>query len=248
MIRLSCAKPGDTAEPFYGGRARCTIREADCRCRQRRLRNLSVPTSRSIKTASSTPFGLTVSGGDAPRESRPACGRGGLPPAASAQFVCTRSSGRIGRAMVSRGVDDPVTGPGANPNEVGSGVCRSATSEVEPQKSVAIDRGRRCCPSSACSSPDRAGVSRVRIRRRSSLLLRSGFGFASCPSDTTRSLTPPGTAWRRTAPASATGGRPPGPASLPGPTTPCACHASSPDAASTPWPWASSAASGTRPR
>ena len=161
------------------GRARCPIREADCRCRQRRLRNLSVPTNRSSKTVSSTPFGLTAFGKRSPEESRPACGRGGLPRAASAQFVCTRSSGRIGRAMVGhlQAVDDPVTGPGANPNEVGSGVCRNATSEVEPQKSVAINRGRRCCPSSACSSPVRAGVSRVRIRRRSSLLLRSGFGF-----------------------------------------------------------------------
>jgi hypothetical protein len=72
-------------------------------------------------------------------------------------------------------VRSPVRGP--IPNGVGSGVCRSATSEVEPQKSVAIGRGRRCCPSSACSSPGRAGGSRVGIRRRSSLLLRSGFGF-----------------------------------------------------------------------
>ena len=72
--------------------------------------------------------------------------------AASAQFVCTRSSGRIGRAMardVSRvlTIRSPVRGP--IQYAAGSGVCRSATSEVEPQKSVAIDRGRRCCPSSA---------------------------------------------------------------------------------------------------
>src|SRR5690349_11364447 len=37
---------------------------------ERRLRNLSVPTNRSSKTASSTPFGLTAWGGDSPRESR----------------------------------------------------------------------------------------------------------------------------------------------------------------------------------
>ena len=161
MLAVSASDEAGRHQTALRGRARCPIREADCRCRQRRLRNLSVPTNRSSKTASSTPFGLTASGGDAPRESRHACGRGGLPRAASAQFVCTRSSGRIGRAMVGslQGVDDPVTGPGANPIVVGSGVCRSATSEVEPQKSVAIDRGRRCCPSSACSSPDRAGGS-----------------------------------------------------------------------------------------
>jgi hypothetical protein len=72
-------------------------------------------------------------------------------------------------------VRSPIRGP--IPNGVGPGVCRSATREVEPQKSVAIGRGRRCCPSSACSSPGRAGGSRVGIRRRSSLLLQSGFGF-----------------------------------------------------------------------
>jgi hypothetical protein len=27
----------------------------------------------------------------------------------------------------------PVTGPGANPSVMGSGVCRNATAEVEPQ-------------------------------------------------------------------------------------------------------------------
>jgi hypothetical protein len=36
------------------GRARCPIREANCLCHQRRLRNLSVPTNRSSKTGSST--------------------------------------------------------------------------------------------------------------------------------------------------------------------------------------------------
>jgi hypothetical protein len=163
-LAVSASDEAGRHQTALRGRARSPIREADCRRHQRRLRNLSVPTNRSSKTASSTPFGLTASGGNAPRESRPACGRGGLPPAASAQFVCTRSSGRIGRAILAclQGVDDPVTGPGANPIVVGSGVCRSATREVEPQKSVAIDRGRRCCPSSACSSPDRAGVSRGR--------------------------------------------------------------------------------------
>ena len=50
------------------------------------------------------------------------------------------SVGQLGDGL--QGVDGPVTGPGANPSHSGSGVCRSATSEVEPQKSVAIDRGR----------------------------------------------------------------------------------------------------------
>jgi hypothetical protein len=31
----------------------------------------------------------------------------------------------------------PVTGPGANPSVMGSGVCRNATAEVEPHKIVA---------------------------------------------------------------------------------------------------------------
>ena len=121
VLAVSASGEAGRHQTALRGRARCPIREADCRCQQRRLRNLSVPTNRSSKTASSTPFGLTASGGDAPRESRPACGRGGLPPAASAQFVCTRSSGRIGRAMVGSGVDDPVTGPGANPKRSGVG-------------------------------------------------------------------------------------------------------------------------------
>ena len=66
--------------------------------------------------------------------------------------------------------------------------------------------------------------------------------FWFCARDTALSLTRSGTAWRRRAPASSTGSRPPGRSWPPAPTAPCACHASSPDAASTPWPWANSAA------
>ena len=72
--------------------------------------------------------------------------------------------------------------------------------------------------------------------------------FWFCARDTALSLTRSGTAWRRRAPASSTGGRRPGRSWPPAPPAPCACHASSPDAASTPWPWANSAASSTRPR
>ena len=123
MVRACGAglgKPGGTKQLYEVGPA-LPFEQRTVALKKRRLRNLSVPTNRSSKTASSTPFGLTASGGDAPRESRPACGRGGLPRAASAQFVCTRSSGRIGRAMIGylQGVDGPVTGPGANPKPFG---------------------------------------------------------------------------------------------------------------------------------
>jgi len=53
-------------------------------------------------------------------------------------------------------VIQPVTGPRANPIATGSGMCRSETKRSNLKwKSHA--RGRRCCPSSAYSSPSRAG-------------------------------------------------------------------------------------------
>src|SRR5262249_5027625 len=47
----------------------------------------------------------------------------------------------------------PVTGSGANPNAMGSGVCRSTTEEVEPQEPVVRSRSP-WCPSSAAQLPE----------------------------------------------------------------------------------------------
>ena len=73
-----------------------------------------------------------------------------------------------------------------------------------------------------------------------SFLFEEGFGFWA--------VTAPGTASRRRGPACATGGTPLGPAWLPGSTGPCACRASSPVVASTPWPPATLVTSGRPPR
>lgn len=87
--------------------------------------------------------------------------------AASAQLVVDSSAGPH-RSIASPGVATlvllqvdivfihPVTGPGANQSVTGSGVCRMATAEVRPHEYVAGSRSP-CCPSSAFSSPGRAG-------------------------------------------------------------------------------------------
>ena len=164
MLAVSASGEAGRHQTALRGQVSFSSEKATVAIDERRLRNLSVPTNRSSKTASSTPFGLTAFGRrrTAGIETRVWSGR---PPSGRVGSVHPHSvvgPHRSGDGRVSPGVDDPVTGPGANPNGVGSGVCRSATREVEPQKSVAIGRGRRCCPSSACSSPGRAGGSRNR--------------------------------------------------------------------------------------
>ena len=83
---------------------------------------------------------------------------GRLPSAASAQFICTRSSGRIGWAMAqhrSYVIRSPARGP-IQACGVGRRPQRGVFG-VEPQKDASSHRGRRWCPSSAYSSPHRAG-------------------------------------------------------------------------------------------
>ena len=77
--------------------------------------------------------------------------------AASAQLVIDSSAGPH-RSIASPGVATlvllqvdlviirPVTGPGANQNVTGSGVCRKATSEVGPHVVCRRKRGRRVAP------------------------------------------------------------------------------------------------------
>jgi hypothetical protein len=132
---------------------------------RRRLRNLSVPTIRSSKTTSSIP-----QGGDSSRQAHSggietSVSRERLPPAASAQLGCTRSSGRIGGRGSSKGRSCSAgAGPRANPNATGSGVCRTATQRDRcPTRIVTRARSPEC-PSSASSSSGRAGG---RVRRSS---------------------------------------------------------------------------------
>jgi len=112
------------------------------------------------------PRRVTVRCWRAAEESRPpSVGTSSSPPRRLSS-LSTRSPGRLGRSRrlgVTTPVSSrlmlslpPVTGPGANPSVMGSGVCRSATAEVEPQRIVVRARSP-WCPSSACSSPGRAG-------------------------------------------------------------------------------------------
>jgi hypothetical protein len=156
---------------------------------------------------------------------------GRLPFAASAQFVCTRSSGRIGWAMLQLVGIEPVTGQGANPNVMGSGVCRSETTRDRVPEERLIHRGRRVAPVRRAAPPAGRGGRCHEINTSRSVhvfSLRQGFWSWS--------LTTPGSASRRTGPVCATGGTPSGRASPPGSTAPSSCRACAPDAASTPWP------------
>ena len=247
-LRCPASVEAERHQTALRGRARCPIREADCRCRPATPQKPLRADEPAKQNGELDPRRVTASGRRAPEESRPPCGRGDCRRAASAQLVVHSVVGphRSGDGPRGRGVDDPVTGRGPIQTD-GVGHVPQRDERGRASEVGRDDRGRRWCPSSACSSPDRAGGSRGRRSgRRSCLLLRGGLGFVRV----TRalSLRRSGTAWRRTAPASSTGGRPSGRASPPAPPAPCACHASSPAAASTPWPWANSAASGTPPR
>jgi hypothetical protein len=131
------------------GPAALPSRKATAAVYRRRLRNLSVPTYRRSKMASST--WATAQDRPGREESRPPSAGKRLPRAASAPLRHTRWSGRIGRAKspARSVVGKPVAGVRANPNVKGSGVCRMATSRDRgPRRNVAR-RGRRGCPSSA---------------------------------------------------------------------------------------------------
>jgi len=133
----------------FRGRAAPLAGGAAAAYKARRLRNLSVPTGRSLKTHGSIPRG----GGDPGRrcagELRPLSL---VAPAPSRiGFVRQRLARRaaaVDHAAPRRrwnstrliSPSPPVTGPGANPNAMGSGVCRSTTGEVEPQEPVVRSR------------------------------------------------------------------------------------------------------------
>ena len=137
---------------------------------QRRLRNLSVPTSRLGKTASSIP-----QGGDGGRQARSggietSVSWGDLPSAASAQLGCTRSSGRSGHfcgrglrprlqrssSKVDRVRPAPARGPiQSRRGRAGAARRRGAQS---PTRNVALSRSPGV-PQLAVQLLGRAGVS-----------------------------------------------------------------------------------------
>jgi hypothetical protein len=164
--------------------------------------------------------------------------RGRLP---GSRVGSVRSHSVVGphRSVLSRWltIRSPARGP--IPNHTGSGVCRSATVGLQAHKKVA-------CVAVAGSAPVRPVAPRAgpecRVGDQTPFISSPSRQFWFCARDTALSLTPPGTAWRRTGPVCATGDRPPGPVWPPAPPAPDACPASSPDAASTPWPGANSAA------
>ena len=82
-----------------------------------------------------------------------------------------RSGTWVSRVLTIR---SPVRGP---IQAIRGRACAAARRARSSLRSRSRQRGRRWCPSSACSSPGRAGGSRVGLRRRSCLLLRGGFGF-----------------------------------------------------------------------
>ena len=118
----------------------------------RRLRNLSVPTDRSIKVANSTRRSSRNDGNDvreeSPRESRPACARV-LPFAASVQLEVDSVVGphrwswgssfggerrRKNLGWIEWCCESPDAGGGSNQTATGSGVCRNATERSSLRK------------------------------------------------------------------------------------------------------------------
>jgi len=128
---------------------------------RRRLRNLSVPTSRLGKTASSIP-----QGGDGRRQARSggietSVSSGRLPSAASASVRVHSVVGPHRWARVQRGrsvSSQAGAGARANPKPTGSGVCRTATRGSVSQKNVALSRSPGV-PQLAVQLLGRAGVS-----------------------------------------------------------------------------------------
>ena len=159
MLAVSASDEAGRHQTALRGRARSPIRAADCRSQgatpQKPLRaDEPVKQNGELDTLRVDGVGRRRTAGI---ETRVWSGR---PPSCRVGSVRVHSVVGPHRSVLSRWltIRSPVRGP--IPSEAGSGVCRSATSEVEPQKSVAIGRGRRWRPSSACSSPGRAGVSR----------------------------------------------------------------------------------------
>ena len=74
----------------------------------------------------------------------------------------------------------PVTGAGANPSQAGSGQCRRETTRDRVPEERLIGRGRPWRPSSAGSSPHRAGVHKINASGSVHVFLFArGFGLCS---------------------------------------------------------------------
>lgn len=231
MVRATVsvsAEPSST-KPHFEVRPPPPFGTATAATRQPRLRNLSVPTGRQSKAVCSTPEGWRRLEGDSPGESRPGAvgATSGTPRRRQLGAHSAVGPHRVGDGSTQVACPTPVTGAGANPGlgGVGPGPQRDARGQASGGVArVAVARGapvRRAAP--------RPGPVVTGTHQGSSMSssLRQGFG-------SWRSLTRGGTASRRTAPACATGGTPPGRSSPPGWRGPSSSPSSSPSAASSP--------------
>jgi hypothetical protein len=146
--RLRCrprVTPGGTKQLYEVGPAP-PVEKRTVAVEERRLRNLSVPTNRRCKTASSTPFGLTAFGRRTPEESRPPgvgddclyCRVGSVRPHS---VVGPHRSGDGRWAMVSRvlTVRSPVRGPiQAGWGRACAAARRARSSLRSPSRSIAV--------------------------------------------------------------------------------------------------------------
>jgi hypothetical protein len=164
MVHATASRSGQPSgtKQLYEVRPLPPYAAATVAVNQRRLRNLSVPTSRLSKTASSIPAPLPLSRGrgvgvrgDGSRQARSggietSVSRERLPSAASAQLVCTRSSGRIGgRGRRSSKVGGVGPAPARGPIQSRRGQACAAWRRggLGVPQETSPGRGRRDCPS-----------------------------------------------------------------------------------------------------
>jgi hypothetical protein len=231
MVRVRCPLGSGRAAPNHITRSSPLLHSRRRRSRFTRDASDTSPCRRAGDSSQRArpPQGEQCREGEAPEESRPPCVRGNFPlPRRLSSSALGRRAASAGRWLQMVEIANPVTGAGANPSEAGSGNSRRETIRDRVPQERLIDRGRRWCPSSAGSSPHRAGGHEVASRSVHLFLFARGLGFGW--------VTTPESASRRRGPACATGGTRSGPASPPGSTGPSSCHACAPAAASTPWP------------
>ena len=173
------------------GRVSVTFRWSDCHCKQRRLRNLSVPTQRSLKIERLDPRRVAASRWRIRGESRPRRSwfqlesRIGL---VSARLV--RRAASVARVvwgdsttLVLVRVDLVIhRSPARGPIQTQRGrACAAARRRRSSRKGSLVKRGRRECPSSAVQLPRPGRVVAVTIvaglrRPRSSRLWSTHHG------------------------------------------------------------------------
>jgi hypothetical protein len=148
-LRYPLGKPSSTKQ-LYEVRPHSQLKSGAVAGKRRRLRNLSVPTKRLSKTASSTPHGMTESGRRIARGIETSVCSGRLPFTASAQLVCTRSSGRIGWAVGdgSKRLVSQIRSPAWGPIQRQRGQACAAVRRIKGSgpTSCLISRGRRIAP------------------------------------------------------------------------------------------------------